>query len=349
MNALSLFSNIGIGESLLFKNNINIKVANEIIEKRVKIYREMYPKVNMISGDIRNNDTFNKIIESSLKFKCDFLIATPPCQGMSAAGKRQSGDIRNDLTTYVIDVIKLIKPKYILIENVPNFEKTTIKINNKDVNVFEYLKSELSDYKINSKVINCADYGIPQNRKRIFILISRMDVKEWGFNLVKKDIITVEDAIGHLPSIESGEHSDIKYHYAIEHNKNHVLWMKNTPTGKTAFDNIIHFPNINGRLIKAYRSSYRRIRWDKPSPTITTGSSFISSQNKVHPGRKKSDGTYSDARSLSPLEIMLLMGLKSSWGLPEWVSDNLLRKVIGEAVPPKIIYELTKDIKNVIK
>lgn len=349
MNGVSLFSNIGIGESFLSKNKINIKVANEIIEKRARLYKEIHPKVNMINGDIRDESVFNKIVKSALELKCDFIIATPPCQGMSTAGQRKSDDIRNDLTTYVIDAIKLINPKYILIENVPNFEKTIIKINNKEINLFKYLKESLHNYRINSKVINCSDYGVPQNRKRIFILISRIDVKEWVFNLKKEDKITVKDTIGHLPSIESGEKTDIKYHYSIKHNENHILWMKNTPTGKTAFDNLVYYPNTNGRRIKAYKSSYRRINWDKPSPTITTGSAFISSQNKVHPGRLKSDGTYSDARCLSPLEIILLTGLSQHWKLPDWVDDKLLRAVIGEAVPPKIIYELTKDLKIAIK
>lgn len=349
MNGLSLFSNIGIGESFLNKNNIHIKVANEILEKRAKIYKELNPSVKMITGDIRNNSIFQEIIESSLKYNCEFLIATPPCQGMSVAGKRNINDSRNDLTNYVINAINLINPKYILIENVPNFEKTSIIIEGKSINLFTHLIDSLKNYRINYKIINCADYGVPQNRKRIFILISRLDVKEWVFNLKKESKINVKDVIGHLPSIESGEHSKIKYHYAINHNENHILWMKNTPTGKTAFDNEIYFPNIEGRKIKAYKSSYRRISWDKPAPTITTGSGFISSQNKVHPGIKKDDGTYSDARCLSPLEIILLTGLSSKWSLPKWVDDKLLRTVIGEAVPPKIIYELTKDLKNVIK
>jgi DNA (cytosine-5)-methyltransferase 1 len=75
-------------------------------------------------------------------------------------------------------------------------------------------------------------------------------------------------------------------------------------------------------------------------------SHFISSQNNVHPGKKLEDGTYSDARALTPLELILLTGLPAKWSVPEWVSDLLLREVIGEAVPPLLIYELTKVIKN---
>lgn len=347
MNGLSLFSNIGIGESFLYKNNINIKVANEIIPKRCEIYKYLNPDSEIIVGDIQNVDVFNKVIESAQNNKCDFIIATPPCQGMSVAGKRIKTDKRNGLIEYVVKSISILNPKYALIENVPTLEKTYIKIDDKKIKITDYIKRNLKDYKINIQVLNCAEYGIPQNRKRIFILLSRKDVNEWKFVLSKEDKITVKDVIEYLPSLEAGQKSNIPYHSAINHNENHILWMKHTPSAKTAFDNPIYYPNIAGRKIKAYRSSYRRINWNKPSPTITTNSGFISSQNKVHPGRPREDGTYSDARCLTPLEIILLTGLDINWRLPDWVGDKLLREVIGESVPPKIIYELTKVLKNV--
>lgn len=347
MNGLSLFANVGIGETFLHKNNINIKVANELLPKRCAIYNYNHPKTKMIIGDIRVPSTFNEIINEAKKNKCDFIMATPPCQGMSVAGQRKILDERNNLIKYVIKSIELLKPKYVLIENVPQIEKTFIIADNKEVLIIDYLKINLTDYTINHKVLNSLDYGTAQNRKRMFILLSRKDVKEWCFNLVKKDPITVKDKIGHLPSLESGEVSGIKYHYAISHNPEHIRWMKHTPTGKTALDNPIHFPEKDGRKIKAYRSTYRRLRWDKPCSTITTKSHFISSQNNVHPGNKKEDGTYSDARALTPLEIILLTGLPSTWSVPDHVSDLLLREVIGEGVPPLLIYELTKELKNV--
>lgn len=346
MNGLSLFSNVGIGEKFLFKNNIEIKIANEIIQKRCDIYKYLNPNTEMIKGDIRDVKVFNSIIKKSIAENCDFIIATPPCQGMSVAGKRLKNDDRNELIKYVTESIKLINPKYAIIENVPTLEKTSININSKNINIIDFIKKELKNYKINYKVLNCSDYGIPQNRKRIFILISRKDVKEWRFNLKKENKINLKDVIYNLPSLESGESSEIKYHYAITHNENHILWMKHTPSGKTAFDNKEYYPNINGRKIKAYRSSYRRMNWNKPAPTITTNSHFISSQNKVHPGRIKEDGTYSDARCLTPLELILLTGLDKNWKVPEWVTDKLLREIIGESVPPKIIYELTKELLN---
>ena len=348
MNGLSLFANVGIGETYLHRNNINIKVANELLKKRCDIYTYINKKTDVIVGDISDNDVFEKVIKSAIKHKCEFIIATPPCQGMSVAGQRKHDDDRNDLITYVVKAIDKLQPKYIIIENVPQIEKTKINIDHQKVFIIDYLKNSLNNYKINYKVLNSADYGTAQSRKRMFILLSRQDVVEWTFNIVKKDVLTLKDKIGHLPSLNAGESSDIKYHYAIEHNPEHIRWMSHTPSGKTAIDNKIHYPEKNGRRIKSYRSTYRRLRWDKPASTITMKSHFISSQNNVHPGRKLDDGTYSDARALTPLELILLTGLPSKWSVPEWVSDLLLREVIGEAVPPLLIYELTKVIKHVI-
>lgn len=89
-----------------------------------------------------------------------------------------------------------------------------------------------------------------------------------------------------LPSLESGEHSSIKWHFARFHDPRHVLWMKHTPTGCSAFSNDIYFPQKkDGTRIVGYESSYRRIKWDEPCPTITMRNDAISSQRNVHPGQ----------------------------------------------------------------
>ena len=69
----------------------------------------------------------------------DFVIATPPCQGMSLAGKMDPSDKRNQLIYYAIEIIKKIKPKYVLLENVPQALKTKINIDGKKVLILEYI------------------------------------------------------------------------------------------------------------------------------------------------------------------------------------------------------------------
>jgi DNA (cytosine-5)-methyltransferase 1 len=159
--------------------------------------------------------------------------------------------------------------------------------------------------------------------------------------------ITVEEKIGFLPSIEAGEQSKIKWHFARKHSDNHVLWMKHTPTGKTAFENEEYFPiKSNGEKIKSYNTTYRRIKWDEPAPTITMRNDAISSQLNVHPGRKLKNGTYSDARVLTPLELMLLSSLPQNWNIPDNTPELLIRKCIGECIPPLLIKNIVAQINQ---
>lgn len=344
INGISLFANVGIGETYFKQENINICVSNELIEKRADFYSYLYPETKMICGDITNPQIFNQLLDEYKKNNCDFLIATPPCQGMSQAGKMDENDPRNLLIIHTIKFIKKTKPSNIIIENVPTILNFSIKINNKLIKILDYILQELEPlgYYINYAVLDAADYGTPQTRKRAIFLIS--NIKKWEFpKKIKK--ITVRDVIGDLPPLESNEKSNIPLHYAKKHVDRHILWMKHTPTGETAFNNKKHYPQKkDGTRITGYNSTYKRIEWDKPAPTITMSNGAISSQNNVHPGRKLKDGTYSDARALTILEIIRLSGLPDDWNIPKWASDNLVRQVIGEGFPPKFSQNLLKTM-----
>lgn len=344
INGISLFANVGIGETYLKEKGINICVSNELIEKRADFYSHLYPDSEMICGDITDPAIFNKLITLYEENNCDFLMSTPPCQGMSQAGKMDKNDPRNSLIIHTIEFIKRTLPTNIIIENVPQILKFSIKVNDEEVKILDYIIDEITPlgYHINYAVLDAADYGTPQTRKRAIFLISK--IKKWEFpNKMKK--ITVRDAIGELPSLESGEKSDIPLHYAKKHADRHVLWMKNTPTGETAFNNDVYYPQKeDGTRIKGYNTTYKRIEWDKPAPTITMCNGSVSSQNNVHPGRKLEDGTYSDARVLSILEILRLSGLPDDWNIPDWATENFIRQVIGEGVPPKFSAKLIETM-----
>ena len=339
----SLFCNVGIAETYLKKYDIDIVVANELLKDRAKFYKFCYPDTDVVTGDITDDEIFNLVVKKSKECGVEFLLATPPCQGMSVAGKMDEHDPRNSLIIKVVDFIKEVNPKNVIIENVPTMLKTSILINDEKIKIVDYINSELgNDYKISFNILNAADYGTPQTRNRTIVLMSKLG--DWKLP-EKQRQITVRDAIGWLPSLESGQKSDIKYHFAPRHNERHILWMKHTPTGKSAFDNKIYFPQKeDGTRIKGFSTTYKRMSWDKPAPTITMCNGGISSQNNVHPGRLLKDGTYSDARVLSLKELMILTGLPDDWEIPEWASENLVRKVIGEGVPPKLIEAIIKNM-----
>ena len=120
MKGLSLFSSAGIGETYLHNCGIDIIAANELIERRANLHKKLFPHCEMICGDITNPEIFNRIIAASKGV--EFIIASPPCQGMSVAGKNRHEstmlhDPRNYLVNYVFSAIERLQPKYVLIEN----------------------------------------------------------------------------------------------------------------------------------------------------------------------------------------------------------------------------------------
>lgn len=349
IKGVSLFTSAGVGEAFLRDIGVKIVVANELLEDRAKLYSSLYKDTNMIVGDILNKKVFKEIIDKSGK-NIDLLIATPPCQGMSMAGKNRDqkamlSDQRNHLVFKIIDFINIKKPKYILIENVPTFLKIKLPFKNKLLTLEEILVSLYGkDYEIEARVMDTSEYGVPQKRTRAIIKMNKKGL-HWSWPTKEKSK-TVREVIGHLPSLEAGQKSNTPWHFARKHSTDHILWMKNTPTGKSAFENKKHYPQKdNGSKIKSYMTTYRRIKWDEPSPTITMRNDAISSQLNVHPGRKLKDGTYSDARVLTPLELMLLSSLPENWNIPQDTPEILIRKCLGESVPPLLLKKVISGIK----
>lgn len=346
---ISLFAGAGIGETYFKDVGIDIVVANELISQRAKLYKAINPDCNVICGDITNDDVFEKIMSSAPE-KIDFLLASPPCQGMSVAGKNRKqsemeSDDRNYLFTYAVKAIQCKNPDYVLIENVPMLLKVYLNYKGEMRTVLDTLRLEFgNDYTIESKVVDSSDYGVPQTRLRAIIKMQKKGLA-WDWAPKKDKKVTVKEAIGWLPSLEAGERSNIKWHFARPHSAENILWMKHTPTGKTAFWNPVYYPHKkDGTRIKGYESSYRRIRWDAPAPTITIRNDCIASQRNVHPGRLLPDGTYSDARVLTPLELMILDSLPQNWNIPDDTPELLIRQCIGESIPPLMLKEIVSMI-----
>lgn len=342
---LSLFANVGIAETYLKDIGFPVVLANELLPERVKFYEHLHGH-GAVAGSITDDKVYQEVIQSAKNLGVNFILATPPCQGMSIAGQMKADDPRNSLIIKAMQAFQDLMPEFMLIENVPQMFKTSILVNGKVINIKDYLQSVADQYNYNIAfdIFDAADYGTPQSRKRSFTRIYKKSY-EWN-NPIKQKLITVEDSIGHLPTLESEEKSTIQWHNASKHNANHILWMKHTPTGKTALDNSIHYPEKDNRKIKGFSTTYKRISWDKPAPTITMANGSISSQNNVHPGRLLPDGTYSDARVLTLLEIFRLTGLPDNWNPPQWAKDNLIRHVIGEAIPPHLVKNIFKGLKQ---
>ena len=204
IKGISLFSNVGLAETYLKEVGVDIVLANELIEKRARFYKHLYPECEVVNGDITDPIVFNGIVSRAKELEVEFLIATPPCQGMSIAGLMNPYDERNSLVKYAIDAIKEIKPKFVLLENVPRQMVTPIYYKDEELLIPEYILRRLSDtYNIGIEPpINTADYGIPQRRERAIILMTRKDCDyTWTFPEKEGTQINLDDAFNGIPDL----------------------------------------------------------------------------------------------------------------------------------------------------
>ena len=374
IKGLSLFSNVGVSEALLDETHAEIIIANEIDTKRCKFYKNIYPETKVICGDVREVEVYNSIIYESIKNNVDFILATPPCQGMSTVGKQQSFDERNQLIYHAIKIIKDVKPKYVLIENVSQQLRTFIRVQDTEILIPNYVKKMLEDdYVIEESIINVADYGVPQIRKRSIFLLTRKDVKvlfKFLSNDQFVDQIDLSKSIGHLPSLDpkiqefklndqleyfpqylKKEEEGLKiskWHRPPVHKLRHVEVMSNTSEGKSALFNEIKYPkNKDGSRIKGYKNTYKRQFWNRPAYTVTTYNGAICSQDNVHPGRpflKNNENLFSDARVFSIYELLITMSIPKNWNIPNWANDSIIRHSIGEGLPPLVVKKLFNNL-----
>ena len=366
LRGLSLFANVGIAEAYLQEVGVDILIANELIEDRARFYSDIYQDSHMIVGDITNDELRTKIVDEAINKGVDFILATPPCQGMSMAGNRAEFDERNQLIYYAVDVVLRVKPKFVFIENVPTILRTKIVVNGETMLIPKYLHSVLADYHFNDEtLVKAMDHGVPQMRERNIFLLVRNDIDlTWNFPKAQPHI-TLQEAIGDLPSLDPllREGLDFtlekfpsyeikrakglevsKWHYPPKHSWKQVEWMLHTPTGKSAIYNPVYYPQkANGIHVVAHHNHYRRMYWDKPARTITQNNGVISSLACVHPGRPfelNGEVLYSDPRVLSIYELLIVSSLPNDWAIPDWASESFIRKVIGEGIPSKLVKEI---------
>lgn len=345
MKGLSMFSSAGIAETYFKENNIDIVVASELIEKRCKIHSWLYKECEMVCGDIKDKGVFENVKDLTIKNNCEFLLATPPCQGMSTLGKKEYDmDERNYLIFYVFDMIDACRFKYVLIENVPKFLTMSFPYNGVIMGLLDIIKEKYSEtYNIESMVLNAKDYGVPQSRPRGFIKMWKKGLS-WA-NPITQPEITLREAIGGLPSLEAGEDSGIKWHYAKQHSNKDIEAMRHTPEGKSAFLNEKYYPKKqNGERMRGFHNTFARMRWDEPCPARAMQSGNMGGHNNVHPGNLLKDGTYSDARVLTLRELFVVSSLPPDLDLPEWCTDSFIRQIIGEAIPPRFSESIIRGI-----
>lgn len=160
----------------------------------------------------------------------------PPCQGFSSANSsRNMYDKRNQLPLRYIHYAKVCRPNLVLMENVPGLLSLGKKKGDKEGPFIHWIRNAFDEagYNMSYGVHNAADYGVPQNRKRVIFIAERKDVREhyvfpepmYGDEPGKIPYVTVQEAIGHLPPIEAGEAwgEDVFHPYGYNYKEGYVI------------------------------------------------------------------------------------------------------------------------------
>lgn len=297
----------------------------------------------------------------------DVVIGGPPCQSFSLAGKRDVEDERGQLVWRYIQIIEHIEPKAFVFENVTGLLSAK---NAKGEKVIELLKSAFIEigYSISTKVVNTADYGIPQKRKRVIIVgLRNREFFEFpdathcedGANL--KRYVSVEEALGDLPLAVSEEKETTKYLVEPQSEYQKIMRGKGEITEHiipqmSELDkyiishvkpggNYMDVPaDVNSARIRrlqrdgGHTTCYGRLRPDAPSYTINTYFNRPNVGCNIH---------YSADRLITVREALRLQSFPDSYKL---VSSSKQGKnlIVGNAVPPILAEIIAQKLKEYI-
>lgn len=266
LNAISLFSSSGIGDLGLRANNIRTVVGCELLQDRMNLFHHNHPEATCFCGDIWKLK--NQIIEyyrTTFEEPPFVILATPPCQGMSPNGMgtmlrnfrngvRPKFDERNKLIIPAVEVVKELKPQWVIFENVPNMVNTLIEDGDNLINIIDYINRELGEwYEGQPVVVDVADYGVPQHRRRLITILHKTDhpdknarfipdpTHSKGSSLLYEPWVSLRDVISDLPplSSEKGKNKDahLPLHRVPLLDEKKLFWISNTPEGQTALNN----------------------------------------------------------------------------------------------------------------
>ena len=334
---IDLFCGIG-GFSYGFEmtKKFEVVVGADIWNVALNTFKTNHKKTKLINEDITKMD---ESYWDEYKGSIDVIIAGPPCQGFSMSGKRQIGDKRNSLFEEVVRITSIVQPKYVVIENVVGLLSMT---NSEGDDIKELIKSEFNNlgYRVEYKVLNAAEYGVPQLRKRVVFLIS----KDYPLNYPKplldeKHFVTVGDALGNVDpdgdvyfeaktpyqKMMKGTTNTIYNHERRQSNELVTKRMSYIPEGGNWRD----IPEELGTGGGVHSNAYKRLDSSKPSVTIKHAAKAMI----IHPWRN---------RILTVREVARLQSFDDDFILTGTGSDQ--HQQLANAVPPLLGKAIAEQI-----
>jgi DNA (cytosine-5)-methyltransferase 1 len=362
---LDLFAGVGgLSYGFAHDENFEIVAANEILSDMAKAYSLNHPTVKIYNCDIK--DFGFKNLEQDLRIKkgdIDIIVGGPPCQAFSTVGKRVIDDPRGKLFQDYCRVLKEVEPQLFLFENV----KGLLSIQNGELIKTILSLFESLGYTVQYKILNSADYGVPQVRERVIIIGTKLKSdfiypkathyspdENTLFIGDLKPYLTLAQAISDLPFIKSGEESfeyssDAKNEFQklMRENAPKQLMDHNAPKNSQALVKLMESLPDGGtpkdipeklRPKSGFANTYCRLWWERPSTTITRNLSTPSSSRCIHPKAPRPLTTREGARIQCFPDNYIFYGSRSSKNLQ-----------IGNAVPTFLSIALKNSIKSYLR
>lgn len=322
--SIDLFSGCGGLSEGMRQAGFTTSVALEKDELAVETYKLNHPETQVIPKDIRKISVAK--VERMLDGTTVHLLAgCPPCQGFSSMRRLNKSepvqDDRNDLILEYIRFVKALKPLTIMMENVPGLVDYDLFQNS-----IQTLKTE--GYKwIDYDVVNIKDYGVPQSRRRLVLVGSRLgEIKIAKGSAEKK---TVRDILENLPLPD--ECDDPIHKIFPSHTPKVQKRIELTPINGGSRKDLPEEYTLKCHKDKniGFNDVYGRLRWDDVSTTITGGCLNPSKGRFLHPEQN---------RCISAREAALLQSFPPDYKFISDISIGSIALLIGNALPPKFSY-----------
>lgn len=334
--AVDLFSGGGGLTQGLKEAGFMVCAAVELDASACETYSANHPETILYQRDIREI-TGSELLKTSPTGKIDLIAACPPCQGFSSlTAKYKREDERNQLIFDFVRLVKEVRPQTLMMENVPGLA------NGKGRQLFLLALSEFETlgYRLKYDVLNVADYGIPQHRKRLVVLgglnkcidIPPPTHAEWE-NSSLSPWVTVKETIAELPKPKTMSsrrpiEGDVAANWHITRDLSEInkARLRALRAGQSRAHIPIELrPPCHKKSDHGFSNVYARMSWDAPSPTITGGCTTLSKGRFGHP---------SQLRTISVYEAALLQTFPSTYKFKTEHMDTVC-KLIGNALPPK--------------
>jgi DNA (cytosine-5)-methyltransferase 1 len=343
-NVIDLFCGVGGLSHGFIQEDFNV-LAGIDIDETCRFAFEENNKSEFIAKSITDLSAqeINRIYGENTDLK--ILVGCAPCQNFSSyMFKDKDKDSNKWKLLYEFSrLINEVQPDIVSMENVAQL------INFKKAPVFEDFVSNLKSlgYYVHYEVVNCPDYGIPQNRKRLILLASKFgEIKLIPKTHNRDSYVTVKDAIGELPFIKDGE-KDINdpIHFSRKLTPKNKKRIEATPYGGSWKDwnEDLRLECHKKETGKSFPSVYGRMVWEKPSPTMTTQCIGYGNGRFGHPVQD---------RAISLREAALLQTFPLDYKFVKNDQDynsTILARQIGNAVPVKLGQVVAKSVKEHLK